>query len=69
MDVLPEQGKRFAARDRMRSLLTMLAWRADDPEWTDATRYMEIEHGPRKVNEYKERPVLPDPIEVAKKRR
>ncbi|MEZ4644806.1 MAG: hypothetical protein R3E31_19090 [Chloroflexota bacterium] len=47
-------------------LLAMLAWPGPDPE---QTRYMEIEradpsakHGKR--NEYKERPVLPDPLKV-----
>ena len=26
---------------------------------------MEFEHGPKKVNEYNQRPVLPDPLAVA----
>jgi CspA family cold shock protein len=42
----------------------MLEWRESDPAWLDTTRYMEIEHGLDKVNEYKERPVLPDPLAV-----
>ncbi|MDX9955069.1 MAG: TIGR03986 family CRISPR-associated RAMP protein [Anaerolineae bacterium] len=50
--------------ERIRMLLTMLEWRESDPNWLEATRYMEIEHGLDKVNEYKERPVLPDPLAV-----
>jgi len=50
--------------ERIRMLLTMLEWRKSDPNWLEATRYMEIEHGSEKVNEYKERPVLPDPLAV-----
>ncbi|MBK8989902.1 MAG: TIGR03986 family CRISPR-associated RAMP protein [Chloroflexi bacterium] len=59
-------GSSFARQERIRMLLEMLVWREDDSAWTDATRYMEIEYGPRKLNEYKERPVLPDPLEVGK---
>lgn len=57
---------RFTRMERIRMLLAMLAWHEDDADWTEATRYMEIEYGPRKLNEYKERPVLPDPLEVKK---
>ncbi len=44
----------------------MMAWRGDDPgsDWLDWTRYMEIERGTEKENEFKERPVLPSPLEV-----
>lgn len=59
-------GDVFAHQERIRMLLEMLAWREDDPSWTDATRYMEIEYGPRRLNEYKERPVLPDPLKVGR---
>lgn len=61
-----ERRTRFTQMERIRMLLAMLTWREDDPAWTEATRYMEIEYGPRKLNEYKERPVLPDPLEVGK---
>lgn len=50
---------------RIRSLLTMLAWPGPDPA---LTRYMEIEREPGKVNEYKERPVLPGPQVVGDNR-
>jgi CRISPR-associated protein (TIGR03986 family) len=54
--------------DRIRELLTMMAWRGDDPgnEWLGWTRYMEIEQGSNKLNEYKERPVLPRPTDVVR---
>jgi CRISPR-associated protein (TIGR03986 family) len=51
--------------ERIQMLLTLLEWHEDSPQWREATRYMEIERGPRKINEYKERPVLPDPLVVA----
>lgn len=54
----------LAAVARIRTLLTLLEWRESQPQWLDATRYMEIERGSQKINEYKERPVLPTP-EVA----
>ncbi len=50
--------------ERIQMLLAMLEWHESDEAWLDATRYMEIEHGLDKVNEYKERPVLPDPLAV-----
>jgi hypothetical protein len=58
--------KRFTESRRILALLTMLQWPGPDKQWT---RYMEIEHSdsraPRgKVNEYKERPVLPSPFGV-----
>jgi len=55
---------RLAEMERIRMLLAMLEWHESDSAWLEATRYMEIEHGPDKVNEYKERPVLPDPLAV-----
>jgi CRISPR-associated protein (TIGR03986 family) len=61
---LGESAARLAEVERIRMLLTMLEWRESDPAWLDTTRYMEIEHGLGKVNEYKERPVLPDPLAV-----
>lgn len=71
--VLSEIGaateKSLAEVERIRMLLTMLEWREGTEAWNDATRYMEIEHGEDKINEYKERPALPDPIAVATGRR
>lgn len=50
--------------DRIQMLLTMLEWRDTSDEWLETTRYMEIEHGEKQVNEYKERPVLPNPFGI-----
>jgi CRISPR-associated protein (TIGR03986 family) len=47
---------------RIRCLLALLNWH-DRPD-SDKTRYMEIEHESGKVNEYKDRPVLPIPLQV-----
>lgn len=58
---------RLRQLERIRMLLAMMQWREGDAAWLEETRYMEIEHGPGKVNEYKERPVLPDPLEVSKR--
>jgi len=55
---------RLAEVERIRMLLTMLEWREGTEQWLKATSYMEVEAGPDKVNEYKERPVLPDPLAV-----
>ena len=74
MYLLQENGiaqvDRLYKVERIRMLLTMLEWREGTPDWLAKTRYMEIEHEtgrPRPndtVNEYKERPVLPDPLGV-----
>ncbi len=56
------QAAHLADVERIQMLLAMLEWHEGTREWLDATRYMEIEHGERKDNEYKERPVLPDPL-------
>lgn len=61
---LDEDAPRLADVERIRMLLAMLEWREGDAAWVEQTRYMEIEHGPEEVNEYKERPVLPDPLAV-----
>ncbi len=50
--------------ERIQMLLTLLEWREGAPDWIEATRYMEIEHGADRINEYKDRPVLPDPLVV-----
>jgi cold shock CspA family protein len=55
---------RLAEVDRIRMLLTMLEWREGTEQWLKATSYMEVEAGSDQVNEYKERPVLPDPLAV-----
>jgi len=62
---LNSQETQLAAVARIRTLLTLLEWRESQPQWLDATRYMEIERGNQKENEYKERPVLPTPEVVA----
>ena len=58
---LNTQETQLATVARIRALLTLLEWRESQPQWLDATRYMEIERGSQKENEYKERPVLPTP--------
>lgn len=67
--LLQEQGlgprkESLLELERLQMLLTMLEWREGTPDWLAKTRYMEIEHGAKKVNEYKERPVLPDPLYI-----
>lgn len=67
--LLQDQGlgvrqKSLLELERIQMLLAMLEWHEGTPEWLAKTRYMEIEYGPKKVNEYKERPVLPDPFGV-----
>lgn len=66
---LGKAGESLADLDRIQMLLTMLEWHDGDSAWLERTRYMEIEREVAKsvkVNEYKERPVLPDPLEVVK---
>ena len=63
--------KQFADIKRVKMLLAMLAWPGPDK---DHTRYMEIERPDAKAkrgkrNEYKERPVLPDPLQVKREHR
>lgn len=58
------EGSPLASAPRIRMLLEMLRWPGPDPE---ETRYMEIERPDvrakrGKRNEYRERPVLPDPL-------
>lgn len=48
---------------RIQTLLALLSWPGPS-DHARYTRYMEIEHGPQKVNEYKLRPVLPTPLQV-----
>jgi len=55
--------KRLAETRRIRMLLAMLEWREWNAQWADRTRYLLIEH-PQFGNEYKDRPVLPDPLAV-----
>jgi cold shock CspA family protein len=65
LDAIGQPGAaRLAGVERIRMLLTMLEWREGTAQWLKATSYMEVEAGPDKVNEYKERPVLPDPLAV-----
>jgi len=58
------EKKHLADIERIQSLLTMTQWHEGDAKWLDQTCYMEIERGLEKVNEYKERPVLPTPQAV-----
>jgi len=58
---------RLAEVERIRALLILLEWREGSPEWLEETRYQLIEH-PQHDNEYKERPVLPDPLAVSGER-
>ena len=68
MDPSDRQGKSSLADVlRIKMLLKMLEFPGPDPQWT---RYMEIEHtqsGGQKINEFKERPVLPDPLHIVPK--
>lgn len=57
-------AQRLTDVERIRMLMAMLEWREGTEAWLSVTSYMEVEAGPGKVNEYKERPVLPDPLEV-----
>lgn len=62
-----QAGTPMVRLERVRMLLEMLRWREATSEWLEQTRYMEIEHHSpdgRKTNEYRERPVLPDPLHV-----
>lgn len=64
-DVHPNVNK-AADLPPLADLLAMMAWNGEEPgaAWLEWTRYMEIEHGADKQNEFKERPVLPSPLEV-----
>lgn len=59
----PENVKRLDEVERIKELLALLSWPGPDRE---ETRYLEIERrvGGRKVNEYRDRPVLPSPLTV-----
>lgn len=57
----PEGAQSLDKVARIQALLAMLAWPGPDPE---ETRYLLIEH-PEHGNEYKGRPVLPDPLGVS----
>jgi len=61
----PTDAQSLEEVGRIQALLALLQWREGDNAWLEATRYMEIEHGLNKVNEYKDRPVLPDPLVVS----
>lgn len=62
----PGSVERLTQLPRLQMLLELLKWPGPD---TELTRYMEIERVDRKAkrgkrNEYRNRPVLPDPLEV-----
>lgn len=69
LDELGRKGCVFSKEQRIQMLLAMLEWRDDSSDWLEETRYMEIEFGPQKLNEYKERPVLPTPLDIARRYR
>jgi CRISPR-associated protein (TIGR03986 family) len=58
--IAPDKA-RLAEVERIRMLLALLQWHNGTKDWLDWTRYQLIEH---KINnnEYKERPVLEDPL-------
>ncbi len=57
----PTDAQSLAEVDRIQALLAMLSWPGPDAR---QTRYLLIEH-PKYGNEYKGRPVLPDPLAVS----
>ncbi len=62
-------AKKLWDTERLKNLKTMLYWKNTEIEnWLEETRYMEIErYNPgsgRKENDYKNRPVLPEPVRV-----
>jgi hypothetical protein len=57
-------AEHIAQLERIRMLLAMLEWKESDGNWLEQTRYMEIERGKSNKNEYKDRPVLSDPLHV-----
>ncbi|MCA9940579.1 MAG: TIGR03986 family CRISPR-associated RAMP protein [Anaerolineales bacterium] len=62
------QATHLAEMERIKMLLAMLQWREGDAAWLEQTRYMEIERDSgrnKTVDEFKERPVLGDPLQVA----
>ncbi|GAB4156146.1 MAG: TIGR03986 family CRISPR-associated RAMP protein [Candidatus Promineifilaceae bacterium] len=61
---LKVEVQEFKSLPRIQMLLSMLRWWKRDNNWLETTRYMEIRSGSEKLDEYSERPVLPDPIEV-----
>ncbi len=58
------QSQKLLDLPRIQTLLTMLEWREADSAWLEQTRYLEIEHQCN-GNEYKARPVLPDPLQIS----
>jgi len=57
----PSSDGTLAGTLRIQMLLALLTWPGPAAE---QTRYLEIERGSSKVNEYKDRPVLPTPLQV-----
>lgn len=67
-EINPDQVGQVADIPRIQMLLQLLSWPGPNP---DLTRYLEIEHfDPKekrgKRNEYRDRPVLPDPLHVGR---
>lgn len=63
-DTLAFRGP-LAEQERIRTLLALLEWREGSAAWLDQTRYLEIERGTNKVDEYDGRPVLPHALTVS----
>lgn len=62
LEINPTGARHLHELERIKMLLYLLQWPGPDK---DKTRYLEIEHGPAKDNEYKNRPVLPTPEGVS----
>lgn len=63
MERMGKGGTSFREQPRIRMLYEMLAWRDLPEKDRELIRYMEIEHEVYD-NEYKDRPVLPDPLHL-----
>ncbi|OEC96870.1 CRISPR-associated RAMP family protein [Methanosarcina sp. A14] len=58
LDQIGEEESQLNKVDRIKMLLQMMEWNGPN---TDLTRYLQI----NPINEYKERPVLPDPFNIS----
>jgi CRISPR-associated protein (TIGR03986 family) len=58
LDQIGEEKDQLNKVERMKMLLKMMEWKGPS---TDLTRYLQI----NPINEYKERPVLPDPFNIS----
>ena len=58
LDQIGEEKDQLNKVERIKTLLKMMEWKGHN---TDLTRYLQLEP----INEYKERPVLPDPFHIS----